>query len=83
MNFEKKIQNYFREFSERFFDNKLHNVKLEFSGRMKNSAGIFYPSGKQGSSCKIRLNRPMLLLRSDKEAMETLLVRRNMFFRLN
>lgn len=70
-----KVQKCFYEFNERFFDSKLIQVKLEFSDRMKNSAGIFYPPGNQDKNCRIRINRPMMLLRSDKEMMETLLVR--------
>lgn len=80
MNFE-KLKDKFDEFNKRFFKNTLVDVKLEFSDNMKNSAGIFYPPHKQKTFGRIRLNRPMLSLRSDKERMETLLVR-NTSFRL-
>lgn len=70
-----KTKIYFREFNELFFNNKLNNVRLEFSDKMRNSAGIFYPARNQEKFAKIRLNHPMLSIRSDKEIMETLLVR--------
>lgn len=76
-----KVKDKFDEFNKRFFNNKLVDVKLEFSDNMKNSAGIFYPPQKQQNFGRIRLNRPMLSMRSDKERMETLLVR-NTSFRL-
>lgn len=75
MNFEAKLKLKFSELNKRFFGNKLNDVKLEFSDRMKNAAGIFYPPRKHQNCCQIRLNRSMLSLRSDKEQMETLLVR--------
>lgn len=72
-----KIRKYFIEYNKRFFDNKLQNLKIEFSDKMTSSAGIFYPPKKPENCSVIRLNQPMLLLRSDKELMETLLVSYN------
>lgn len=75
MNFETKIEEFFKYFNKRFFDNKLDRVKMEFSDKMKSSAGIFYPKQKFDEFSRIRLNRRLLELRSDKEIIETLLVR--------
>lgn len=75
MSFECEMKNQFEKFNKSFFGEKLHDVKLEFSDNMKKSAGIFYPPNKQRNYSQIRLNRPMLSLRSDKERIETLLVR--------
>lgn len=74
MSLENKGLVYFRAFNKLFFDEQLNDVKLEFSNKMKNSAGIFYPPRKQKKFARIRLNQPMLSLRSDEEIMETLLV---------
>lgn len=75
MNFETKIDEYFKHFNERFFDKKLLQVKLELSSKMKSSAGIFYPKRKSEKFARIRLNHRLLENRTDKEIMETLLVR--------
>lgn len=74
MKFELTIQTYFQDFNQRFFGNKLKDVKLEFSSRMKNSAGVFSTKKIPGKSGTIRLNKPLLSSRSDKEVKETLLV---------
>lgn len=75
MIFELKAHRFFRDFNNRFFDRKLEDVNLEFSSKMKNSAGIFYPPKKLEDFSTIRLNLQMLSVRSDKEVMETLAVR--------
>lgn len=79
MNFKSKLKIEFHKFNKRYFDSKLNDVKLEISDKMKNSAGIFYPPQNDQKTCKIRLNGPMLSLRSDKKQMETLLVRSTLF----
>ena len=58
-----------------FFENKLNNVIIELSTKMKSGAGIFYPpSKKHGNQAVIRLNKPLLALRSRKDLIDTLLV---------
>jgi len=79
MDLEIKTKKRFIEFNRRFFDNKLAQVVLEFSDKMKVSAGMFYPPSKVSSSSRIRLNRQMLSMRSDKEVIATLLVRNSSF----
>lgn len=69
------INNLFNLFNHEYFQNKLDDVKLELSTRMKSGAGIFYPrSQKRGNRAVIRLNKPLLALRTEKELIDTLLV---------
>lgn len=75
MDLEIKTKKRFGEFNRRFFHNKLTQVQLEFSDKLKVSAGMFYPPTKKNSSIRIALNRPMLMMRNDEEVNATLLVR--------
>lgn len=69
------VNSLFNLFNHEYFQNKLDDVKLELSTRMKSGAGIFYPrSQKHGNRAVIRLNKPLLALRTKKELTDTLLV---------
>ncbi|CAO1416150.1 unnamed protein product [Diamesa tonsa] len=64
----------FNNFNHDYFQNKLDDVKLELSTRMKTGAGIFYPrSEKRGNRAVIRLNKPLLALRTRKDLIDSLL----------
>lgn len=72
---EATVTNLFNHYNHVYFENKLENVKLELSTKMKSGAGIFYPRSKMhGNQAVIRLNKPMLALRTRKELIDTLLV---------
>lgn len=75
-NLVKRTSEYFDIFNSAFFEKKLNNVKVEWSDRMKTSAAIYYPDNSQIGFGKLRLNRRILSLRSNKELIETLLVRK-------
>lgn len=62
----------FDEYNKRFFEDKLSNVEVLWSNRMKLSAGVYNPNLD-----KIILNLNLLSSRSEKEVKETLLVRSN------
>lgn len=65
----------FQIYNQMYFENKLNNVIIELSTKMKSGAGIFYPpSKKHGNQAVIRLNKPLLALRSRKDLIDTLLV---------
>lgn len=79
MEFELQVKTIFGELDKRFFVNKLSDVKLEMSSRMKKCAGIYYPPKKSGDLSVIRLNKTMLSERSYIEVMQTLAVSGNSF----
>lgn len=57
-------------YNHSFFNNKLETVILDWSDRMTLCAGIcYYNEGV----CTIRLSKPLLKLRSEKELLETLI----------
>lgn len=65
----------FNRYNKKYFQNKLDDVKLELSTKMKSGAGIFYPpSKKHGNRAVIRLNKTLLSLRTRKDLIDTLLV---------
>ena len=72
---EEVITDMYNQFNHEYFLNKLDDVELEFSTRMKTGAGIFYPrTEKRGNRAIIRLNKPLLALRTRNEIIDTLLV---------
>jgi DNA-binding protein YbaB len=68
---QKKAEKLFTKFNETHFEGKLCNIKVELSGKMKNTAGAFIPRIK-----KIRINKRLLSFRGERELIETLLVRK-------
>lgn len=65
----------FSAYNEKFFDNKIERVKLEWSTRLKVSAGICYHYREDGFGYTIiRLSVPLLKYHSRKDLVETLLV---------
>lgn len=62
-------------YNKKFFDNKLEGVEVEWSKRLKTSAGICYLyEDETGKTLVIRLSEPLLKFHSRKNLVETLLV---------
>lgn len=79
MDLDLQVKTIFSELNKRFFVNKLSDVRLELSSRMKKCAGIYYPPKKSGDLSVIRLNKTMLSERSHSELMQTVAVSGNSF----
>ncbi|KAH8241753.1 hypothetical protein KR038_003195, partial [Drosophila bunnanda] len=68
------IYSMFQRFNEKFFQNRLGTVVLEWSKRMYSCAGICYQrSNRYIQEVTIRLSEPLLKLRPRKDLVETLL----------
>jgi len=73
------IYSMFVRFDEKFFQQRLGAVALEWSKRMYSCAGICYQRGNRFvKEVTIRLSEPLLKLRPRKDLVETLLVRINL-----
>lgn len=65
----------FKKFDTKYFESKLKNVKIEWSKRMNQCAGICYQyRNRPGNPITIRLSEPLLKLRPRRYTVDTLLV---------